>query len=116
MGLVAHAMSDERPLNPQAEAAIAKVRRLMLIVSVTTLLAVAAVLGVIGYRLMSIGGRAQGVTEATATLPAGTKVLSTAVGDNRLVVTIEVGGVAEIRTFDAGTLQPLGRLRLESKP
>jgi len=121
-------MSDERPLNPQAEAAIAKVRRLMLIVSVTTFLAVAAVLGVIGYRLMSIGGKSQGLaqglaqgraqsmTEATAALPAGAKVISTAVGDNHIVVTIELGGTTEIRTFDAGTLKPLGRLRLERKP
>ena len=34
-------MSDESPLNPEAERAIANVRRLMVIASVTTFLAVA---------------------------------------------------------------------------
>ena len=49
------------------------------------------------------------------TLPAGAKVLSTAVGGDHIVVTIEVGGVVEMRTFDPDTLKPLGRLRLEPK-
>ncbi len=48
-------------------------------------------------------------------LPPGAKVLSTAVGADHIVVTIEVGGVTELRTFDPDTLKPLGRLRFETK-
>ena len=53
--------------------------------------------------------------DVTAALPAGAKVLSTAIGNDHIVVTIEVDGVTELRTFDPDTLKPLGRLRLEPK-
>ncbi len=69
-------MSDERMLNPEAEAAIAKVRRLMVIASVTTFLAVAAVLGVIGYRVFHLQGSAPPALETVPALPAGAKVPS----------------------------------------
>ncbi len=112
-------MSDERPLSPEAERAVAKVRRLMLVASVTTFLALAVVLGVIGYRVFHLGGSApEPITfvDVSAALPAGAKVLSTAVGADHIVVTIEVGGAVELLTFDPDTLKPLGRLRLAPKP
>ncbi len=110
-------MSDDRPLNPEAERAIANVRRLMMIASVTTFLAVAAVLVVIGYRVFHLGGSApssNGFVDVSAALPAGAKVLSTAVGSDHIVVTIEVAGSIEVLTFDPDTLRPLGRLRLKA--
>ena len=113
-------MSDERPPDPQAERAIAKVRRLMVIASVTTFLAVAAVLVVIGYRVFHLGGSAQnqseqgGCAEVTAALPAGAKVVSTAISNDHIVVTIDVNGATEIWTFDPDTLKPLGKLRLKA--
>ena len=61
-------------------------------------------------------GSAPEFADVTQALPAGAKVLSTAIGDGHIVVTIEVGGVTELRTFDPDTLKPLGRLRLEPKP
>jgi hypothetical protein len=110
-------MSDEKSLNPEAERAIAKVRRLMMITSVTTFLAVAAVLVVIGYRVFRLGESAPPPPPGlTATLPAGAKVLSSAVGDGRIVLTVEVNGAIEFYSFDLNTLRPLGHLRLERKP
>jgi hypothetical protein len=106
-------MSDERMLNPEAEAAIAKVRRLMVIASVTTFLAVAAVLGVIGYRVFHLQGSPPPALDAAPALPAGAKVLSSAVGDGRVVLTVEVDGAIELRTYDLQTLKPLGRARLQ---
>ncbi|HWC92636.1 MAG TPA: hypothetical protein VG475_05905 [Pseudolabrys sp.] len=41
-------MPDDQPLDPQAAAHIARVRRLMMIASATTFLALAVVLAVIG--------------------------------------------------------------------
>jgi hypothetical protein len=111
------AMSDERPLNPEAERAIAKVRRLLVIASVTTFLAVAAVLVVIGYRVFHLGGSAAapaGFVDVGAALPAGAKVVSTAVSNDHIIVTIDVAGTTEIWTFDPDTLKPLGRLRLKA--
>jgi hypothetical protein len=111
---------DEKPLDPAAARALAQVRRLMMIASATTFIAVAVVLGVIGYRVFHLEGRVEstpgGLTEVTAALPAGAKVLSTAIGSDHIVVTIEVGGVVELRTFDPDTLKAIGRLRLEPKP
>ena len=49
---------------------------------------------------------------ATATLPAGTKVLSSAIGEGRLVLTVEVNGAIELLSFELNTLRPLGRVRL----
>jgi hypothetical protein len=107
---------DEKPLDPAAARAVAQVRRLMMIASATTFLAVAVVLGVIGYRVFRAEGSAPLFADVTVALPAGAKVLSTAVSNDHIVVTVDVGGVIELHTFDPDTLKPLGRLRLEPKP
>ena len=110
-------MSDaEKPIDPEAERAVAQVRKLMMIASATTFIAVAVVLGVIGYRVFHLEGRAPQSADVAATLPAGAKVLSTAVGDGRIVLTIDIGGVIELRTFDLNSLKPIGQLRLAPKP
>jgi len=103
---------DEKPLDPAAARALAQVRRLMMIASATTFIAVAVVLGVIGYRVFHLEGRAPIPADVTATLPAGAKVLSSAIGDGRIVLTVEIAGAVELRTFDLNTLKPLGRVRL----
>jgi hypothetical protein len=109
-------MSDERVLNPDAERTIAKVRRLMVIASATTFLAVAAVLGVIGYRIFKTGESApSSPPDVHASLPAGAKVVSSAIGDHRIVLTVEVDGAIELLSFDLDTLKPMGRMRLERK-
>ena len=110
-------MSEEKPLDPEAARIVAKVRRLLVIVSATTFIAVAAVLGVIGYRVFNWEGRApaSSFADVTQALPAGAKVISTAISDNHILVTVEIGGMTELHTFDPDTLQPLGRLRLETK-
>jgi hypothetical protein len=110
-------MNDQKSLDPEAERAIAKVRRLMLIASATTFLAIAAVLGVIGYRISHLSGSAAPpAPQAVPALPAGAKVLSSAVGDNRIVLTVEVNGAIELYSFDLATLRQLGHARLGSKP
>jgi len=102
---------------PDADAArvIAKVRRLMLISTVLTALAVAAVLGIIGYRLFRSEG-SQAPTQATLTLPPGAKIVQTAIADDRIVLTLQIGGALEIRTYDLKTLKPLGRLNFSTVP
>jgi hypothetical protein len=101
---------------PEQAALFARVRRMMLIAGLTTALAVCAVLVAIGYRLFRAEGSAAAATEVTATLPKGARVVSTAVAGERLVVTLDVGGAVEIRTFDAKTLKPAGRLSFVSEP
>jgi hypothetical protein len=100
---------------PEQAALFARVRRMMLIAGLTTALAIAAVLIAIGYRLFRSEGSAA-VIDTTATLPRGAHILSTGVAGDRLVVTLDIGGVSEIRTFDARTLKPTGRLKFENEP
>jgi hypothetical protein len=110
---------DDEPLDPTAARMVARVRMLMLIAGLTTMLAIAAVLGVIGYRLFTLQGSASAPSAApdvTALLPKGARVVATAAAGDRIVVTIEVEGRAEIRTFDLRSLQPAGRLRFQSEP
>jgi hypothetical protein len=105
---------DEAPLDPAAARIVAKVRWLMLIAGATTLLAIAAVIGVIGYRVFKAEGSAS--ADVTALLPKGARVIATAVAEDRIAVTVDVGGAIEIRTFDVKTLKPTGRLRFATEP
>ena len=109
---------DEKPLDPEQAAYFAKIRRLMMIVSIVTFAAVGVVLAVIGYRVFHLQGSAPqaGTGMVAANMPAGAKVLSTAAGDGRFVLTVEIGGAVEILSFDLTTLKPLGRLRLAPQP
>ncbi len=89
---------------------------MMLIAGLTTALAICAVLIAVGYRLFKTEGRAPETAEITATLPKGAKITATGIAGDRLVVTLDVGGTTEIRTFDAHTLKPAGRLRFANEP
>ena len=106
---------DENPLDPAAASMMAKVRGLMVISGVTTMLAIAAVLGVIGYRVFTVEGSAT-AADVTALLPKGARVVAIAAAADRIVVTIELAGALEARTFDLKTLQPTGRLRFATEP
>ena len=108
-------LDDEKPLDPAAARMVAKVRWLMLISGATTLLAVAAVLGVIGYRVFKAEGSAA-AADVTALLPKGARVVAISAAADRIVVTIELGGTLEGRTFDLKTLKATGRLRFATEP
>ena len=102
---------------PEQAALFARVRRLMLIAGLTTAVAVGAVLVAVGYRLFrSEGSVTTAGTEVTAALPKGARIVSTGVAGERLVVTLDIAGVTEIRTFDAKTLKPAGKLKFVSEP
>ena len=107
---------DEPPLDPAAARMIAKVRWLMLISGITTMVAITAVIGVIGYRVFKSEGSAAAALEVTALLPKGARIVATAVAEDRIAVTLDVGGATEIRTFDLKSLKPTGRLRFATEP
>lgn len=109
-------MSDETPLDAEGQRVVARIRRLMTISLALTVLAIAIVLGIIGYRVFRNEGSAVASAEVTAMLPKGARITQTAVADDRIVLTVEVGGAVEIRTFDLKTLRPTGRLSFASQP
>jgi len=100
---------------PEQAALFARVRRMMLIGALTTGVGMAAVLTVIGYRLFRAEESPVSANQ-TVTLPKGARIVGTAVAGDRLVLTLDVGGALEMRTFDAKTLKPAGRLTFASEP
>ena len=110
-----HSADDDKPLTPEQQNIVAKARWLMLMSGFATFLGIAVVIGVVGYRMFKSGGDAA-PREVTALLPKGAKVVQTAVSEDRIVVTVELGGSVEIRAFDIKTMQPTGRLRFATEP
>jgi hypothetical protein len=94
---------------------VARVRLLMIISGLTTLIAIAALVSVIGYRVFRAGGGAATTAEAIIVLPKGARVVASSVADDRIVVTLDIGGTTEIRTFDIKTLKETGRIRFATE-
>jgi len=105
---------------PEADAAtapvMARVRLLMIISGLTTLIAIAAVLTVIGYRIFRAGNNGLPSTESIITLPKEARVVASSAAGDYLVVTLDVAGATEIRTFDLKTLKETGRVRFVTAP
>jgi hypothetical protein len=86
------------PAESAAAQVVARARVIMLISALTTALAVAAVVAVIGYRMFN-NGAVTIATDDMVQLPKGARVIST-----------------ELRTFDIKTLKQTGRLRFTGAP
>jgi len=91
---------------------VARVRLMMIVAGVTTLIAIAAVIGVIGYRVFRAGGSGAAPTaEGIVMLPKGARLISSTVADDRIAVTLDIAGATEIRIYDVKTLKEIGRIR-----
>jgi hypothetical protein len=114
----AEATSSEAGPAKELAVVAARARWLMLMSAVTTAIAIAAVLGVIGYRLYyAAGGNGAGtITNGTVFLPKGARVISTTIGDGRIVVTLDIAGMSEVRIYDLKTMQQTGDLRFATAP
>jgi hypothetical protein len=102
------------PAESAAAQVVARARILMLIAALTTVLAIGAVVTVIGFRMF--GGAGAVVANEVIPLPKGARVLSTSASAGRVAVLIEIDGVNELRTFDIKTLRETGRLRFTREP
>jgi hypothetical protein len=110
--------TDDQPLSPAQARIVSRVRWLMLISGLATVLGIAVVITVIGYRLFHADGSTAppDTADTIVRLPAGARIVSTAVAADQIVITIDIGGAMEIRTFDAKTLKATGRLRIAVEP
>lgn len=104
---------DEKPLDPAQAKIVAKVRWLMLLSGLATVIGIAVVVGVIGVKLFRGGTTA---SDVTALIPKGAKIVQTTVAGDYVVVTFDIGGTTEIRSFEARTLRQVGRLRFAIEP
>src|SRR5436305_5617568 len=119
---------EETAAQPEEGAAvIARVRKLMLVSMAVTILAVGSVFGFIGYRIFKNEGTAAKTADKlpeasaipadiTLSLPRGARVIQAAVAADRLVITLDIDGRIEVRTFDVNTLQPAGRINFSATP
>ncbi len=103
------------PAESAAAQVVARARVIMLISALTTALAIAAVVTVIGYRMFG-GSGPMVATDDIISLPKGARLISSSASAGRLAVLIEVDGVSELRTFDIKTLKQTGRLRFTREP
>jgi hypothetical protein len=101
----------------EVAAAVTRARWLMVISMVTTIIAIAVVAGVIGYRLFSSGNEnlTGTIVNGTIFLPQGAQVLSTTISNGRIFVTLNIAGANEVRIFDLKTLQQVGDLRFATQ-
>ncbi len=113
--------------DPAAANVIAKVRRLMLVSMAVTVIAVGSVFGFVGYRIFKGEGMVEKKadklpesspipTDVTLSLPRGARVIQSAVANDRLIMTLDIDGKIEVRTFDLNTLQPAGRINFSGTP
>jgi hypothetical protein len=87
---------------------------MMVIAALTTLLAITAVVVVIGYRVYGTRAPAT-ITDGLVMLPKGAHVISSTVTASTIGVTIDVDGADEVRIYDRKTMQQVGRLRFGSE-
>jgi len=97
------------PAESETAHLVARARVMMIISALTTALAIAAVVAVIGYRVFASGIGPTGGEDAIA-LPKGARVVSMAASAGRIAVLLDVNGTSEIRTFDIKTLKQTGGL------
>ncbi|ALK08433.1 hypothetical protein [Blastochloris viridis] len=106
----------EVPLTPEQEKLVSRMRRLSQLSALIMVLGAGAVFSVIGYRLFTAPKSTSAYADVTATLPKGARIVSTAVAEQLLVVTVEMNGALEVRTFALDSMKPAGRLRFASEP
>jgi hypothetical protein len=93
----------------EAQQLVGRARLMMIVSALTTVIAIAAVTGAIGYRFLTGGQGAIGA-DGTISLPKGSRVISTAASGGRVAVLFDLGGASELRTYDIRTLKETGRL------
>ncbi len=80
----------------------------MMISTLTMVLAIAAVVTVIGYRIYGAGSAP---VEDMVMLPKGAHIVSMVGSGGRVAVMIDNAGRDEMRVFDLKTMKETGRLR-----
>lgn len=96
--------------DPRIQQVYKRLRVLTLIGGLTMGVGFMAVMSVIAYRLVKSSPGAGAPVAGHLSITPGARVLSTAAGDGRLLVTVEDGGRTVVYVLDASTLKETGRL------
>ncbi|WEK50396.1 MAG: hypothetical protein P0Y66_22620 [Candidatus Kaistia colombiensis] len=107
----------DTPLDPAVERVRQKLRRLILVSSLTVLLGFVAVLFAVIYRI-GPGGSKSGLTPSSAELrieqaiPAGGRVVSSSLNGDQLALTLDVGGATRVVILNINTGKVLRNISL----
>lgn len=107
-GLTANLTSKGEGTQSETAGLVARARTMMLISGLTTVLAIAAVVTVIGYRMYAAGNSP---IEDVMALPKGARIVSMAGSGGRLAVMVDNNGIIEMHVFDLKTMKESGHLR-----
>jgi len=112
-GLAANLTNKGEGTESETAGLVARARTMMLISGLTTVLAIAAVVTVIGYRMYA--GAANSPVDDVMTLPKGARIVSMAGSGGRLAVMVDNNGVIEMHVFDLKTMKESGHLRFTNE-
>ena len=102
--------ANSEPAN-DLSATVARVRWLMIISALTTAIAIAAVIGVVGYRFSTAATASSTPSSmAPCSYPRARTSIPPTISEGRIVVTFDLAGATEVRFFDLKTLQLVGQL------
>jgi hypothetical protein len=104
------------PVESDTARLVGRARVMMIISGMTTALAIAAVVTVIGYRMYSGANSIGPISDEIVPLPKGAKVISTSASAGRVLVLLDVNGATELRSFDVKTMKQMGRIRFANEP
>jgi hypothetical protein len=108
---------DEAPLDPALLRVQARLRRLMLVAGLTLGLGIFAVFGAILYKIATASDRPPAggaVAVAQAQLPAGARLVSSAIVGTRVVLTYEHPGGTTLFFVDTKTFAVVGQVELKA--
>lgn len=104
---------DDKPLDPAAQRLQQKMRRLVLISSLTMLLGLAAVFVAIIYRVNKIDDTEAHEFVSSLSLPAGHEVRSATLSDGKIILLLRSNGADTLNIYDAQSGRALGVVTLD---
>ena len=92
---------DDKPLDPKVEAIRRKMVRLLMVSGGIMMIGLMTVLAAIVYKVNTSVSKSVVQDESTISVPADAKIISTAMGDGRVMLTLQTrDGSRELRIFD----------------
>jgi len=105
----------EKPLDPAAQRLQVKMRRLILISSLTMVLGLISVFVAILYRINRLDDTETAKFTQSVTIPADQDLISATVSEGRIILHLRGTGRDSIHLFDEISGEPLGTIAVDKK-
>lgn len=99
--MTAEPIEDDKPLDPKVEAIRRRMVRLLMVSGGIMMIGLMTVLAAIVYKVNTSVSKSVVLDESTLTIPRNSEIISTAMGDGRVMLTLKgTDGSRELRIFD----------------